>query len=134
MVLVTLNDKAVSGTADNEACASPKSAVFQRHLATDFLPLVRADGNYLLLEDGRKIFDASGGASVGCIGWGNKRVAQAITEQVLDAPYCATIFYTTKVQEDLCRTLVDSTGGHMSRAYIVSSGQYAGCRGTELPS
>ena len=126
MVLVTLKGMAASGTADNEAGASPKSAVLQRHLATDFLPLLRADGNYLLLEDGRKIFDASGGASVGCVGWGNKRVAQAIMKQVLDAPYCATIFYTTKAQEELCRTLVDSTGGHMSRAYIVCSGRYPG--------
>lgn len=123
MVLVTLNNKPGAGAADNRVQAASKSAVLQRHLASEFFPLVRAVGNYLLLEDGRKIFDASGGAAVGCIGWGNKRVAQAVTEQTLDAPYCATIFYTTRVLEELCRSLVDSTGGHMSRAYIVSSGQ-----------
>lgn len=101
-----------------------KSAVLHRHLATDFLTIERAEGNYIILDDGQRIFDASGGAAVGCIGWGNTRVAEAITKQILAAPYCSTIFYTTRVQEELCRMLVDSTDGHMSRAYIVNSGQY----------
>lgn len=102
--------------------AASKSAVLYRDLALEFLPLARAEDSYIILENGRKIFDASGGAAVGCIGWGNKRVAQAIMDQILSAPYCATIFYTTKVQERLCRSLIDSTKGHMARAYIVSSG------------
>ncbi|KAK0636885.1 pyridoxal phosphate-dependent transferase [Bombardia bombarda] len=104
---------------------SKESAVFHRHLDHEFLSLARGDGNHLILENGQKILDASGGAAVGCIGWGNKRVAQAVMNQILDIPYCATVFYTTKVQEDLCRDLVDSTGGKMSRAYIVNSGSEA---------
>ena len=99
-----------------------KSAVLHRHLATEFLTMARAEGNHIILDNGQEIFDASGGAAVGCIGWGNKRVAEAITNQILAAPYCSTIFYTTKVQEELCRMLVDSTDGAMSRAYIVNSG------------
>jgi len=87
-----------------------------------FLPLARAEGNYIILKNGQKITDASGGAAVGCIRWGNERVAQAIMDQTFKAPYCASIFYTTEVQERLCRHLVDSTEGHMVRAYIVSSG------------
>ena len=123
MVLIKLSPTATS-PVERGAMAASKSAVLHRHLGTTFLPLARAEGNHLILEDGRKIFDASGGAAVGCIGWGNKRVAQAVAKQVLDAPYCPTIFYTSRAQEDLCRTLVDSTHGHMARAYIVNSGTY----------
>jgi adenosylmethionine-8-amino-7-oxononanoate aminotransferase len=106
----------------DENMAASKSAVLYRDLALEFLPLARAEGNYIILENGRKIFDALGGAAVGCIGWGNKRVAQAIMDQILKVPYCETIFYTTQVQERLCWSLVNSTNGHMARAFIVNSG------------
>lgn len=105
--------------------SADKSAVLHRHLSHDFLPLVSGEGNHLLLGDGRKIFDGSGGAAVGCLGWGNERVARAVMRQMLAIPYCSTIFYTTSVQEQLCRYLVDSTNGHMGRAYIVNSGRSA---------
>lgn len=100
-----------------------KSAVLHRDLGYDFLPLAGGEGNHLLLGDGRRIFDGSGGAAVGCIGWGNERVARAVMRQMMAIPYCSTVFYTTKAQEDICRYLVDSTNGHMSRAYIVNSGE-----------
>ncbi|KXX83450.1 putative aminotransferase YodT [Madurella mycetomatis] len=115
-------------TAANAAAstkAMETSAVLHRHLAYDFLPVVKAEGSYLVLGDGRKLFDASGGAAVGCIGWGDERVARAVMAQMMAIPYCTSVFYTTKVQEELCRHLVDSTNGKMSRAYIVSSGSEA---------
>lgn len=99
-----------------------KSAVLHRDLGYEFLHLAEGEGKYLVLGDGRKIFDASGGASVGCIGWRNERVVRAVTKQMMAIPYCSTVFYTTKVQEELCRFLVDSTHGNMGRAYIVNSG------------
>lgn len=45
-----------------------KSAVLHRDLHHDFPELLRAEGHYLYLKDGRKIFDASGGAAVACVG------------------------------------------------------------------
>ena len=102
--------------------ARSTSAVFHRSLDVEFPSLVQAEGIYLHLDDGRRILDSSGGAAVACLGFGNKRVAEAVAKQVLEAPYCATIFYTTRVCEELCRTLVDSTQGVMARAYIVNSG------------
>lgn len=99
-----------------------ESAALHRDLNREFLTVARAEGNYLVLDDGRRIFDASGGPSVGCIGWGNIRVANAMIKQILAVPYSGSVFYTTKAHEDLCRDLVDSTGGEMSRAYIVNSG------------
>jgi adenosylmethionine-8-amino-7-oxononanoate aminotransferase len=114
----TPGDSGVAGTG-----AAKKSAVLHRDLGYDFLPRVEGNGSHLGLADGRRVVDAAGGAAVGCIGWGNERVARAVMRQMLAIPYCSTIFYTTKVQEELCRYLVDSTHGNMGRAYIVNSGQ-----------
>lgn len=122
MVLRQL-DPMAEGDGDHGTRATKKSAVLHRHLGCDFLPLARGEGNHLVLEDGQKIFDGSGGAAVGCLGWGNERVARAVMRQMMAIPYCSTIYYTTAVQEQLCRYLVDSTNGHMGRAYIVNSGQ-----------
>jgi adenosylmethionine-8-amino-7-oxononanoate aminotransferase len=122
-----------AGSGAEDKRTTKKSAVLHRDLGYDFLPLTEGRGSHLLLGDGRKIFDASGGAAVGCIGWGNERVARAVTRQILAIPYCSTVFYTTKVQEELCRYLVDSTNGHMGRAYIINSGQCAVSRGLSLP-
>lgn len=45
-----------------------KSAVLYRHLHHQFLEVVRGEGNDLVLKDGRRVFDASGGAAVACVG------------------------------------------------------------------
>lgn len=45
-----------------------KSAVLHRDLHHDFPEVVQGEGNYLILKDGRKVFDASGGAAVACVG------------------------------------------------------------------
>ncbi|KAI1757351.1 exocyst complex protein exo70 [Xylaria castorea] len=105
--------------------ASSTSAVVHRSLKVDFPRIVGSEGNYVILEDGRRIFDASGGAAVACIGHGDARVHDAIAAQLKQISYCSTIFYTTDVCEKLCRELVDSTHGVMKRAYIVNSGSEA---------
>ncbi|KAI1326236.1 exocyst complex protein exo70 [Xylariaceae sp. FL0255] len=102
-----------------------ESAVLHRSLKTNLPRLVGGKGNCLELEDGRKIFDASGGAAVACIGHGNSEVQQAIIEQISQVSYCLTSFYTTEVCEKLCQELVDSTRGLMKRAYIINSGSEA---------
>jgi 4-aminobutyrate aminotransferase-like enzyme len=98
------------------------SSALHRHLRHNFLLIAKGEGNYLILEDGRRIFDGSGGAAVACIGHGDQRVLDAEFRQMREVSYCATIFYTTKVFEKLCNDLVNSTHGHMGRAYIVNSG------------
>lgn len=45
-----------------------KSAVLHRHLHHVFPEVARGEGNHLILKDGRRIFDASGGAAVVCVG------------------------------------------------------------------
>ncbi|KAH9897265.1 exocyst complex protein exo70 [Xylariomycetidae sp. FL2044] len=102
-----------------------ESSVLHRSLYHKFPRLQRGEGIYLLLDDGRKITDASGGAAVACIGHGDVRVQEKIAEQLTKVAYCSTIFYTTDVCEQLCQVLVDSTKGEMKRAYIVNSGSEA---------
>jgi adenosylmethionine-8-amino-7-oxononanoate aminotransferase len=106
----------------------PLSAVLHRDLSIRLPKIARAKGSYVILDDGRQIFDGSGGAAVASIGHGNQRVLDAVCEQMAAVAYCSTIFYTTAVQESLGREIVESTHGHMSRAYIVSSGK---CKGRQ---
>ncbi|AEO66730.1 uncharacterized protein THITE_2115075 [Thermothielavioides terrestris NRRL 8126] len=124
MVLRPL-DPPPEGNGVDGARTVEKSAVLHRDLRYRFHSVAGGEGNHLVLEDGRRVFDASGGAAVGCLGWGNERVARAVLRQMLAIPYCSTVFYTTRAQEELCRFLVDSTNGKMSRAYIVNSGSEA---------
>lgn len=56
---------------------------------------------------------------------GNARVNMAMIEQISKVSYCASTFFKTTVVEEAARILVNSTDGHMTRAYIVNSGQSA---------
>lgn len=100
-----------------------KSAVLHRHLHDPPERVVSAKGNYLTLENGRKIFDATGGAAVACIGHGNESVKAAVTKQMDQVSYCHSLFFSSSGAENLARALIDSTGGVMAKAFIVSSGE-----------
>ena len=106
-----------------EQVQSEDSAFFHRHLRRNFPRIAQGSGLELILEGGRKIVDASGGAAVVCVGHGDARVHEAMQKQLAKVSYCSTTFFTTDVCEELCRFLVDSTGGKMSRAYIINSGE-----------
>ncbi|ROW09693.1 hypothetical protein VMCG_02210 [Cytospora schulzeri] len=82
-----------------------QSAVLHRHLHHDFLNVARGEGHYLVLEDGRKLFDASGGAAVACIGHGNTKVNQAMMEQIDKLSYCASTFLKTPIVEEAGRMM-----------------------------
>lgn len=58
---------------------------------------------------------------------GNAQVNQAMIEQINQVSYCISAFFKTRVVEDAAAMLVDSTDGHMTRAYIVNSGQSVLC-------
>ncbi|KAH8197107.1 hypothetical protein TruAng_008712 [Truncatella angustata] len=115
----------IANTPGTTATEPDSSAVFHRSLSHKFLRLSRGKRNKLFFEDGRSVIDASGGASVACIGHGDPRVKDAIAAQLDKISYCATIWYTTDVCEELCQQLVSSTHGNMTKALIVSSGSEA---------
>ncbi|KUI60346.1 hypothetical protein VP1G_07526 [Cytospora mali] len=119
----TINTSQANGV--HKVKAVQQSAVLHRHLHHEFLNVARGEGHYLILQDGRKIFDASGGAAVACVGHGNTKVNQAMIEQISKLSYCISTFLKTPVIEEAGRIMVDTTDGNMSRAYIVGSGSEA---------
>ncbi|KAI9752747.1 MAG: endoribonuclease ysh1 [Chaenotheca gracillima] len=101
------------------------SAVLHRDLNEAPPRVHRALGSYITLTNGQRVLDATGGAAVSCLGHGNERVKKAIVAQMNEVSYCHTSFFTTSGAEGLARELVDSTHGHMARAFIVNSGSEA---------
>lgn len=108
-------------TTENNSAAP--SAVLHRN--TRFLPkkAVGGQGSYLFLEDGTKFLDSTGGAAVSCLGHGHEQIKKAIANQMDQLSYCHSAFFSTQVSEDLARFLVDSTGGKLSKLFVVSSGK-----------
>ena len=85
--------------------------------------IVKSQGLWLETHEGQKILDASSGAAVVAIGHNDSRVKQAIAAQLDQVAYCYNPFFTTEAAEKICRFLTDSTDGHMSKVFVVSSGE-----------
>lgn len=102
-----------------------QSSVLYHQLRQPPLNIVGGRGSYLITDSGQEILDATCGAAVSCLGNSDKRVHKAIMEQLQKVPYCYSLYFTNSAAEELSQILVDSTGGKMSRAFIVSSGRYS---------
>ncbi|KAK8108153.1 aminotransferase [Apiospora kogelbergensis] len=87
--------------------------------------IVSATGIYLGTQDGRTILDATSGAAVACLGYGNPDVQKAMVDQMMHLCYCHPGFYKTQVAEDLADFLVATTNGVMSKALLCGSGSEA---------
>lgn len=101
------------------------SGVLYRQLRQKPLNIVGGKGSYLYTDTGLEILDATCGAAVSCLGHNDKRVHEAIMEQLQKVSYTYSVFFTNSAMEDLCKLLVDSTGGKMSRTFIVASGMFS---------
>lgn len=99
---------------------------FNRHLTKVYPKIIGGEGNILFTEDKRKVFDACSGAAVSCLGYGNKRVTEAMIQQLnTGTPYLASSFWSNNVVEELCKELIRGTGEEMSRVYLTGSGSEA---------
>ena len=114
---------ATAGKQLDNGTAKEQSGVLYHQLRQKPLNIVGGRGSYLFTEDGLEILDATCGAAVSCLGHSDKRVHEAIMEQLQKIPYCYSLYFTNTAAENLSKILVDSTGGKMSRAFIVSSGR-----------
>ncbi|KAI1916474.1 hypothetical protein LOZ61_001131 [Ophidiomyces ophidiicola] len=103
----------------------PPSAVMHRDLRAVPQRAVGGQGCYVLLHDGQRLLDSTGGAAVSCLGHGNSQVVDALKRQLDVLPYCHTLFFGTDVFEELADLLRDSTAGAMARLFVVSSGSEA---------
>jgi adenosylmethionine-8-amino-7-oxononanoate aminotransferase len=97
--------------------------LLDRNLHKAFPIVTGGKGNYLYLADGRTIFDATSGAAVSCLGHDNKRVIKAITDQInTGVPYLCSSFWSCSLVDELCKELINGTGGQMGRVYLTGSG------------
>lgn len=112
-----------NGHAPSYGCKQTEF-LLDRHLHRSFPVVTGASGNFLYLEDGRTVFDATSGAAVSCIGHGHQRVIKAISA-LMDTgmPYLATTFWACEIVEELCKELIKGTDGKMARIYLTGSGQ-----------
>jgi adenosylmethionine-8-amino-7-oxononanoate aminotransferase len=102
----------------------PLGFQMERDLKKAFPVINGGKGNYLHLADGRKVFDASSGAAVSCIGHGDQRVIDAITRQLSSGtPYLCSTYWSSDIAQELCKELIEGTGNQMSRVYLTGSGQ-----------
>lgn len=110
------------GTPKHTGPPRSQSSVLYHQLRQPPLNIVGGRGSYLITDSGQEILDATCGAAVSCLGHSDKRVHEAIMEQLQKVPYCYSLYFTNSAAEELSKILVDSTEGKMSRAFIVSSG------------
>ncbi|KAI9880262.1 MAG: hypothetical protein M1830_004607 [Pleopsidium flavum] len=120
-----VNDGNVVYNAMASDHAPSGSAMLHRNLKEEPHKVISAQGNYLTLDNGQRVLDATGGAAVACLGHGNDRVKKAIAAQMDEVSYCHSLFFGSTSGEGLARELIDSTHDHMSKAFIVSSGSEA---------
>ena len=99
------------------------SALIHRSLHSPPPQVVSAKGQILTFSDGRQIWDTTCGAAVACLGYGNQRVQQAIIDQTAKFSYVNSMFFGTDVAEQLANEVIRGTGGKMSKAYFLSSGE-----------
>lgn len=103
------------------------SHVFHRTIKGT-VPVVKgADGNYLIDETGKKYLDASGGAAVSCLGHTNKRVIDAIKNQLDKVSFAHTGVFSNEPAELLATYLIENApdGFGRGRAMFLGSGSEA---------
>lgn len=106
---------------------SSKSYLLHRDIKKTPLKLIKNKGHWLWAADDNgdvwKIFDASGGAAVSCIGHGQETVVKAMHDaldtQIVYAPFAD---FSSKFAEDLAEVLIESTNHAMGRVAFYGSG------------
>lgn len=90
------------------------------------LPLAAyGDGAYIVDRDGKRYFDASGGAAVSCLGHAHAEVRAAVREQMDRLEYAHTSFFTTEAAESLAALLAERSPPGLGNAYFVAGGSEA---------
>ncbi|KFZ02478.1 hypothetical protein V500_00178 [Pseudogymnoascus sp. VKM F-4518 (FW-2643)] len=83
-----------------------------------------SEGNYLHLHTGQMVFDATCGAAVACLGHGNQKVIEAITDQLWVNTYSNSMVFTTKVATQLADEIILGTGSEATEAAMKMARQY----------
>ena len=103
----------------------PDSPLFYRRLNRVFPRAVRAEGCWIVDEDGKRYLDASGGAMVTSIGQGSDEIAAAIGAQAKSLAYVNGTQFTNAAAEDLAAELASVLPEPLRYSYFLSSGSEA---------
>jgi adenosylmethionine-8-amino-7-oxononanoate aminotransferase len=101
------------------------SHVFHRVLTRQLATAVDAEGIWVEDAEGRRYLDAAGGAIVVNVGHGDRRVTDAIAEQVSRIQYVHGTAFTTQALEAYADDLAPLLPMHDPRIYPVSGGSEA---------
>jgi adenosylmethionine-8-amino-7-oxononanoate aminotransferase len=102
---------------------SEPALFYQSAYTTSAPTVVSTSGLYLTLESGQEVLDATSGAAVSAIGHGNTRVRDAIVAQLDKVAYAHPGYFQNSPSKQLADFLVHSTGGKLSRACLLGSGE-----------
>lgn len=86
---------------------------------------VKADGSYIVDENGQRYLDASGGAVVVNVGHARREIAEAVYGQLLEGYYFHPTMFTTPAVEELASRLAAHAPREISRFYFMTTGSEA---------
>ncbi len=101
------------------------SHVFHRNPKNEYPVAVRGDGPYLIDREGKRYLDASGGAAVSCLGHSDRKVVEAIKQQLDLLPFAHTSFFSNEPMEALADELIRRAPKEFGQVYFVSGGSEA---------
>ncbi|MDD2371569.1 MAG: aspartate aminotransferase family protein [Firmicutes bacterium] len=84
--------------------------------------MIKGEGNYLIDENGKRYLDFLSGIAVNPLGYGNKKIENAIIEQAKNLIHASNYFYT-KTPLALAKLLVDNTC--FDKVFFANSGAEA---------
>ncbi|MBN9281655.1 MAG: aminotransferase class III-fold pyridoxal phosphate-dependent enzyme, partial [Hyphomicrobium denitrificans] len=85
--------------------------------------IVKGEGAYVIDSEGNRILDGMAGLWTTSIGYGNKELAQAAYDQILELPFYNTFFKTTHPPVvELSRKLAELAPAHLNQVFFGSSG------------
>jgi len=99
--------------------------VFHRDPRIAYPVAVRGEGCYLYDREGKRYLDASGGASVSCLGHSDRAVIEAIQRQLEKLPFAHTSFFSNEPMEALADALIARAPKAFEKVYFVSGGSEA---------
>jgi len=101
------------------------TSVFHRSSRAQLPIAVSGDGCYIIDKNGKRYFDACGGAAVSCLGYSNQIVRDAMHAQLDRVAYAHTGYFTSEPTESLADLLIQHAPETINHAHIVSSGSEA---------
>jgi len=99
--------------------------IFYRDLRKEYMMIDHAEGIYLYDSRGDRIIDGASGAAVVCLGHGDRRVMERLTEQARKVSFTHMSTFTNEPMLRLSAELVKLAPRRLSRVYFASGGSEA---------